>query len=106
MDRDKDLKRLEALIIKMRHRIIELRDYNRIMKLLNSISDLRYFEGVLKILCEGFKIDGSSLLVFRSNSLETIAFYGAHSTVYYLAGKGTLFFPPPPLLTERITDCP
>ncbi|MEK6690093.1 MAG: GAF domain-containing protein [Nitrospirota bacterium] len=92
MNQYKQLRRLEDLIIKMRGRIIELHNYNRMMKILNSISDEKSFERVLKVLSEGFKIDGCSLMVFGGNKLETVAFYGSHQTAQILTGKGTLFF--------------
>lgn len=92
MNQDKKLRRLEELIIKMRGRIIELHNYNRMMKILNSISEEKSFEKVLKVLSEGFKIDGCSLMVSGSNKLETVAFYGPHQTAHILTGKGTLSF--------------
>jgi len=92
MDRDRELRRLESLVIKMRERIVELHNYNKVMRLLNSISDDKSLEGVLKILTECFSIDGSSLMVKGENGLETIAFYGSHQPVQSLTGKGALFF--------------
>lgn len=92
MDKNRELKRFESLIIKMRSRIIELHNYNRIMKILNSIPDMKSFERVLKILSEGFKVDGCSLMVLGAKSLETIAFYGGHDIVHHIVGKRALFF--------------
>jgi hypothetical protein len=99
MDKDRELRRLEALILKMRNKVIELNNYNRIMKVLNSVSDDKSFEKILKILSEGFKIDGCSLMILGNKGLETIAFYGSHQTVQPLAGKGALFF-----VTAVLTD--
>lgn len=92
MNKDRELKRLEELILKMRDRIIDLHKYNRVIKSLNSISDDKSFEAVLKILCEGFMVDGCSLMVLGRNGLETIAFNGTHQVFQILVGKGALFF--------------
>lgn len=92
MDKDRELKRFENLILKMRQKVIELHKYNRVMKFLNSISDDKSFEGLLKILGEIFMVDGCCLMVLGEKGLEITAFYGAHQTIHYIAGKGALFF--------------
>lgn len=72
----KELKRFEALILRMRSRIIELHNCNRILSLLNSISGDRGFEEVLKLIAKGFKIDGCELSTLSEKGLETVALYG------------------------------
>ena len=92
MNKDRELRRFETLILRMRKRVVDLHNYNRVMKVLNSITDEKSFEGVLEVLSEGFKIDSSSLMVLREKRLETIAFYGEHPNMHYIAGKEALFF--------------